>query len=122
MATFLVRAYDLEAASPAGFTDTVGNTHAARIDALAAAGVTTGCLTEPLRYCPHKAVTRAQMATFLHRALLREDEPVPEPEEVRISADVPDVDLVDFSTGRSVNLRSFVTGKKPVLVWFWASW
>ena len=29
----------------------------------------TGCTTEPLRYCPSKAVTRAQMATFLTRAL-----------------------------------------------------
>ena len=45
------------------------STHAAGIDALAAAGITAGCSTEPLRYCPDNPVTRAQMATFLTRAL-----------------------------------------------------
>ena len=35
-----------------------------------AAGITAGCATVPLRYCPNQSVTRAQMATFLHRALL----------------------------------------------------
>ena len=69
MATFLVRAFGLEAADPAGFTDTSGNTHETNIDALAAAGVTAGCTTEPLSYCPAKPVSRAQMATFLARAL-----------------------------------------------------
>ena len=69
MATFLVRALDLDAASPAGFTDTAGNTHAENIDALAAAGITAGCATDPLRYCPETPVNRAQMATFLSRAL-----------------------------------------------------
>ena len=47
----------------------MGDTHEANIDALAAAGVTKGCKTDPLRYCPDQAVTRAQMATFLVRAL-----------------------------------------------------
>ena len=69
MATFLVRALSLEAAPSAGFADTAGNTHEANIDALAAAGVTAGCKTDPLRYCPDKSVTRGQMATFLARAL-----------------------------------------------------
>ena len=70
MASFLTRAFQLPPAeTPAGFTDTEGNTHAANIDALAAAGITEGCSTEPLRYCPNQPVTRAQMATFLHRAL-----------------------------------------------------
>ena len=70
MATFLVRAFQLAPAqSPAGFGDIEGNTHAANIDALAAAGITAGCSNDPLLYCPNQAVTRAQMATFLHRAL-----------------------------------------------------
>ena len=70
MASFLVRAIQLPPAeTPAGFSDTGGNTHAANIDALAAAGITVGCSTDPLRYCPDQAVTRAQMATFLNRAL-----------------------------------------------------
>lgn len=69
MATFLTRAFAFEAAPAAGFTDTGGNLHAARIDALAAAGIAGDCATDPLRYCPREAVTRAQMATFLARAL-----------------------------------------------------
>ena len=69
MATFLVRAFDLDAAPPAGFADTGGDAHEANIDALAAVGITAGCKTDPLRYCPDQAVTRAQMATFLVRAL-----------------------------------------------------
>ena len=69
MATFLARALKLDPASPTGFTDTEGNTHAANIDALAAAGITVGCSADPLRYCPNQPVTRAQMATFLNRAL-----------------------------------------------------
>ena len=69
MATFLVRALSLKAAPSAGFADTAGNTHEANIDALATAGVTAGCKTDPLRYCPDESVTRGQMATFLARAL-----------------------------------------------------
>ena len=70
MASFLVRALQLPPApTPAGFTDTEGNTHQANIDTLAAARITLGCDTDPLRYCPDQPVTRAQMATFLHRAL-----------------------------------------------------
>ena len=118
MASFLARAFALEAAAPAGFADTGGDTHEANIDALAAAGITTGCKTNPLRYCPDQPVTRAQMATFLHRALLAVKEQMGEPEPVTISDDVPDVDLVDISTGETVKLRSFVTGDKPLLLWF----
>ena len=58
------------------------------------------------------------MATFLHRALLEQKEQMGEPEPVTISDDVPDVDLTDISTGETVNLRSFVTGDRPLLLWF----
>ncbi len=68
MASFLTRAYKLPKASPAGFTDIASNSHVDNINALAAARVTTGCETNPLRYCPRKSVTRAQMATFIARA------------------------------------------------------
>ncbi len=122
MAAFLVRAFGLAEASPAGFADTAGDTHAASIDALAAVGITTGCGTSPLRYCPSKPVTRAEMATFLYRALLRQQEQSTEAEAVEISDDVPDVDLTDLSTGKTVNLRSVVRGDKALLFWFWASW
>lgn len=69
MASFLVRALSLPPASPAGFADTAGNAHQADIDALAAARVTKGCATSPLSYCPDRPVSRAEMATFLVRAL-----------------------------------------------------
>ena len=81
MASFLVRAFDLAAAEPAGFSDVAaGGAHSANIDALAAAQITVGCGTDPLRYCPQDDVARSQMATFLVRA----DEHAPtttEPEE-----------------------------------------
>ena len=123
MATFLVLAFGLGSAPPAGFTDTEGNTHQTNIDALAAARITAGCKTDPptpLRYCPDDPVTRAQMATFLHRALLRQKEQAAEAGAIAISDDVPDMDLTDLSTGESVNLRSFVTGDKALLLWFWS--
>ena len=69
MASFLVRAFNLPSApEPAGFTDLEGKTHAANIEALAHSGITVGCSTDPPAYCPRQPVTRAQMATFLHRA------------------------------------------------------
>ncbi len=71
MASFLRRAFKLAAAAPAGFADTAGSVHAASIDALSAAGITQGCATGPLRYCPRDPVTRAQMAAFLVRARAR---------------------------------------------------
>ena len=70
MATFLTRAFELEAAEPIGFADlNPESSHNASIDALAAAGITVGCASDPLRYCPQESVTRAEMATFLVRAI-----------------------------------------------------
>ncbi len=83
MASFLVRALDLPPASPAGFADTAGNTHQPDINALAAAAVTKGCATNPLQYCPDRPVTRAEMATFLVRALKLIPDSTPALETVR---------------------------------------
>ena len=68
MAAFLNRAFEFDAAAPAGFTDTEGSFAAAYIDALHASGITKGCAVEPLRFCPDQPTTRAQMAAFLNRA------------------------------------------------------
>ena len=68
LATFLKRAFLLDPAIPAGFTDTDGSVHEAAIDALHAAGITVGCSADPLRFCPGRATTRGQMALFLERA------------------------------------------------------
>jgi len=71
MATFLTRALNLTTPNNgAGFADVPeSNPHTASIDALRAAGITAGCSQQPLRYCPNRPVTRAEMATFLTRAL-----------------------------------------------------
>jgi hypothetical protein len=75
MAVFLTRAFDLagnldaEGADTVKFADTEGSPHARYIQALAVSNITVGCATDPLRYCPHRPVSRAEMATFLARAL-----------------------------------------------------
>ncbi len=66
MATFLVNAADLPADGTDRFTDDNGNVHEANINALAAAGVTQGCVGT--RYCPSDDVRRDQMGSFLARA------------------------------------------------------
>lgn len=71
MASFLKRAFRLGPALPAGFTDIDGNRHAAAIDALHTAGITSGCSVDPLQFCPDRATTRIQMAVFLERARSR---------------------------------------------------
>ncbi len=70
MAAFLVRAFAYQTAEAGTFLDVSGSTFATDIDALAAAGITRGC-NPPAddRYCPENLVTRAQMASFLTRAL-----------------------------------------------------
>jgi glucose/arabinose dehydrogenase len=66
MATFLVRALTLPPTGTDFFTDDETSTHEANINALALSGITSGC--GPGLYCPGSAVTREQMAAFLHRA------------------------------------------------------
>ncbi len=67
MASFLVRALKLAPITSGPFTDISGSIHAPNINALATAGITTGCATAT--YCPEQVVSREQMATFLTRAL-----------------------------------------------------
>jgi Ca2+-binding RTX toxin-like protein len=69
MATFLMRALELpEATASAGFSDVAdGDTHKKAIEAVAAAGITTG--KGDGTFAPKADVTRGQMATFLMRAL-----------------------------------------------------
>ena len=88
MATFLVRAFGLEGGESAGFSDTAGSTHAGSIDALAAAGVTAGCGSGPLRFCPGDSVTRGQMATFVARAVGLVELPEPPPDDEPIPSPV----------------------------------
>lgn len=67
MASFLARALELPDATGDRFSDDDGSTHEANINKVAEAGITSGCGSG--RYCPTSLVTRAQMASFLAKAL-----------------------------------------------------
>jgi spore germination protein YaaH len=67
MAQFLARALRLSGSTIDYFDDDDGMTGESSINALAKAGLTTGCGSR--RFCPTRTVTRAQMAQFLTRAL-----------------------------------------------------
>ena len=67
MATFLMRALELPEAGRDYFVDDDGLVHEDAINRVAAAGITVGCGDGV--FCPSQPVTRAQMATFLMRAL-----------------------------------------------------
>ena len=69
MAVFLVRAYEWTGSPDISFDDVPHDAwYAEYVGALAHNGVTTGC-GDGTRFCPDGQVTRAQMATFLHRAI-----------------------------------------------------
>jgi subtilisin family serine protease len=81
MAVFLERAghwpdaYSPPAGSGAIFEDVSGSHWAADwIEQLYADGITSGCSSDPLMYCPEDSVTRSQMAVFIVRTF---DLPMP---------------------------------------------
>jgi SpoIID/LytB domain protein len=71
MAEFLVRAFGYDDPGPGDlFDDDNTSQFQISIDALRTAGITKGCdLTNPRRFCPTEPMTRAQMASFLARAI-----------------------------------------------------
>lgn len=70
MAAMLTRALTLDATTSGSFNDTRNHIFEDDIEALVAAGITSGC-NPPVndRFCPEAVVTRGQFAAFLHRAL-----------------------------------------------------
>ncbi len=69
MAAFLVRAFDLPAATTDYFGDDRGHLFEDAINRLGAAGITLGCNPpENSKFCPDDPIRRDQMATFLVRA------------------------------------------------------
>ena len=74
VAEFIVRLLPAVTMAPEGtgrFADVpADHPHIRAIEALAAANITKGCDTDPPRFCPDKPVTRAEIATFLVRALI----------------------------------------------------
>lgn len=93
MAAFLVRALGYTSAGSDQFSDDDASVFEADIERLAAAGVTTGC-TET-RFCPDDLVTRAQMASFLARALAYDVPEVPGRVTDPVSLSVPEVSVCD---------------------------
>lgn len=68
MAVFLSRAYDLADGPDPGFADVPSDAwYASEVAMLAASGITTGC-GDGTVFCPNGETSRAEMATFLHRA------------------------------------------------------
>ena len=68
VASWLVRAFDLDSAASQGFTDTVDSTHETDIDSVVAAGIMSGCSTNPDRFCSQTVVTRGELALYVDRA------------------------------------------------------
>jgi hypothetical protein len=68
-ALWLTNALDLSTEGSVSFGDVPTDSEfALTVSSLFAAGVTVGCTSEPLQFCPDEFTTRAQMATFLARA------------------------------------------------------
>ncbi len=78
MAILLVRAFNLTEApaNSAGFVDIEHHHAAPAIATIHAAGITLGCDDSPARYCPDDPITRAQMASYIRKALALPNEPV----------------------------------------------
>ena len=71
MAHWLVAAFDhiTPVPAPLGLFDDVAREDWEIVEGVFRVGVTFGCTTDPLMYCPDQPVTRAQMASFIIRAL-----------------------------------------------------
>lgn len=100
MAVFLMRALGAEPVEPLTgvFADVdAAAFHAGAVERIFELGVTLGCSTAPLRYCPAGAVSRAEMASFLARAFELAQTPVP----VRPSIDGLELQPVAVASGLS---------------------
>ena len=67
VATMIARALDLPPSGADPFADDDGSIHEDGIERLAAAGIVVGCDVD--RFCVHRALTRAELAVLLTRAL-----------------------------------------------------
>ena len=115
MAVFLTRAFDLPGGPDPDFFD-VGQGHWAfdEIAALAASGVTKGCGTFPPIYCPAEPTTRAQMASFLNRAISL-DQPEEDEEELIEEELIDEEDSTDQgSSGEEIAVPVHYCGPEGV--------
>ena len=65
MAAFITRALNLSAQERIGFPDAAGSVFQSDIAAVVEAGIMGPCEGTPTHFCPRRAVTRGQAATFL---------------------------------------------------------
>ena len=91
MAAFLSRAFDLPDGPDPGFSDVPADAwYASDVARLAASGITVGC-GDGTKFCPSRTTTRAEMATFLYRAITpSNDDLVFDPE---LAEPLPEVDF-----------------------------
>ena len=69
-ALWLTRAFDLGPSDGVPYVDVPADGAIGEaVAALHSEGVTVGCASDPVRYCPDRAATRAEMAVFLAKAL-----------------------------------------------------
>lgn len=88
MAAFLRRAGELPATDDDRFSDDEDSVFEDDIDAIAAAGITSGCNPpDNTRFCPGATTKRSQMASFLGRFLELEPTPPPERDPSDVSVD-----------------------------------
>jgi hypothetical protein len=70
MAAFLVRAFGLPASGEDAFLDDDGSVFEGDLDSVAAAGIAKGCNPpDNTKFCPNRSLTRAEMASFVARAI-----------------------------------------------------
>lgn len=100
MAAFLRRALNLEDASKDWFGDDDDSIFEGDINAIAEAGLTSGC--RPNQYCPDRHITRQELASMLRRAL-----GLPYPEASELPA-IPQ-DVIDEWEGKN----RYPTGPDP---------
>lgn len=107
MASLLARAFELSPGDPDRFADVQG-AHARSAAALAEAGITHGCDSDGIRFCPDRTLVRAEMAAMLHRAFRvagLPSHPVPAPYDGAAVYESNDPDVVEtgsFPVGRVV--------------------
>ncbi len=130
MAAFLVRAMGYaDTGGGDSFVDDDGSVFENDIAKLAAAGVTKGC-NPPAndRYCPDDPVTRAQMATFLTRALDLPVRTVPPRLETISGTDLAVIALADMvgcsgADGEMCNISGSANGQFYLMSgWFVDGW
>ena len=113
MAAFLVRAFGYSDPGPGDrFDDDNGSVFEGDIDRLAHAGITRGCNPpENNRFCPDALVTRAEMATFLARAL---ELPITEPPARADTQDGERLNLLELAEAQGCDIATGTEGGPTV--------